>query len=154
MIILLFAGKGPETSTVSRIVNNGMLINFRENQRGNKKIQSSRTSNIGYIRHRVKTKKAKLTILKAKQMSNTDPTKSRRWTHVLNKRKQIWFLLKQGQIHQIESKVPVSFMGSALNLFLISVTLSYFKIHVFIYILLLIRLENKYSYRIRNGKYT
>jgi hypothetical protein len=76
MIILMCADKGPETSTVSRIVNNGMLINFRKNQRGHAKIQSSRTSNIEHKRHIVKTKKKKLTILKTKQMSNTDPTKA------------------------------------------------------------------------------
>ena len=70
------ADKGPEGSTVSRIVNNGMLINFRKNQRGQAKIQSSRTSNIEHKRHIVKTKKSKLTILKNKQMSNTDPTKA------------------------------------------------------------------------------
>ena len=72
------AGKGPETSTVSRIVNNGMLINFRKNQRGHAKIQSSRTSNIEHIRHIAKTKKSKLTILKNKQMSNTELTKAGR----------------------------------------------------------------------------
>jgi hypothetical protein len=42
----------------NKIVNNGMLINMRENQRGNEKIQSSRTSNIRHIRHIVKTRKA------------------------------------------------------------------------------------------------
>ena len=52
-----------------------MLINFRKNQRGHAKIQSSRTSNIEHIRHIVKTKKTKLTILKTKQMSNTELTK-------------------------------------------------------------------------------
>ena len=71
MIILMCADKGPETSTVSRIVNNGMLINFRKNQRGHAKIQSSKTSNIEHKRHIVKTKKTRLTILKTKQMSNT-----------------------------------------------------------------------------------
>ena len=52
-------------------------------------------------------------------------------------------LKKHGQIHQIESQGPVSIMRSALNLLSISVTLSYFKIHVFIYIhvLFLTRLE-------------
>ena len=70
------ADKGPETSTVSRIVNNGMLINFRKSQRGHAKIQSSRTSNIEHKRHIVKAKKSKLTIPKTKQMSNTDPTKA------------------------------------------------------------------------------
>jgi len=56
-----------------------MLINFRENQKGHEKIQSSRTSNIEHKRHIMKTKKTKLTIPKTKQMSNTDhPTKSRR----------------------------------------------------------------------------
>ena len=72
MFLLMFADKEPEKSTPStvasttstmsnppsRIVNNGMLINIRENQRGNEKIQSSRTSNIRHIRHIVKTKKA------------------------------------------------------------------------------------------------
>jgi hypothetical protein len=47
---------------VSRIVNNGMLINLRENQRGHDKIQSRRTNNIEHIRHKAKTKKRKLTI--------------------------------------------------------------------------------------------
>ena len=76
MIILMCADKGPETSTVSRIVNNGMLINFRKSQRGHAKIQSSRTSNIEHKRHIAKTKKTKLTILKTKQMSSTELTKA------------------------------------------------------------------------------
>jgi hypothetical protein len=54
------ADKGPETSSVSRIVNNGMLINFRKNHRGHAKIQSSRTSNIEHKRHIVKKKENKI----------------------------------------------------------------------------------------------
>jgi Mg2+/Co2+ transporter CorC len=53
------------------MVNNGMLINLRENQRGHDKIQSRTTSNIEHILHIAKTKKRKLTIPKTKQMSNT-----------------------------------------------------------------------------------
>ena len=52
----MFADKVPETFTVGRIVNNGMLINFRENQRGHEQIQSNRTSNMEHIRHIAKTK--------------------------------------------------------------------------------------------------
>ena len=51
----MLADKEPET--VGRNVNNGMLINFRENQRGHEQIQSSRTSNTEHIRHVAKTKK-------------------------------------------------------------------------------------------------
>jgi hypothetical protein len=56
MIILMFADKEPETFTAGRIVNNGMLINCRENQRGQEQIQSNRTSNMEHIRHIAKTK--------------------------------------------------------------------------------------------------
>jgi hypothetical protein len=52
----MFADKEPETFTAGRIVNNGMLINFRENQRGQEQIQSNRTSNMEHIRHIAKTK--------------------------------------------------------------------------------------------------
>ena len=58
MIILMLADKEPET--VGRNVNNGMLINFRENQRGHEQIQSSRTSNTEHIRHVAKTKKKQI----------------------------------------------------------------------------------------------
>jgi hypothetical protein len=127
-----------------------MLINLRENQRGHDKIQYRRTNNIEHIRHKVKTKKRKLTIPKTKQMSNTDPTKS-----TCSSRVSSYFrLIKHQQIHQIESLRPVSIMCSTVNLLSISVTLSYFKIHVFIFILFLTRLEKKYSYCIRSGKYT
>ena len=66
----------PKTSNVSGIVNNGMLINFIENQRAMQKYKPVEQSNIGHKRHIAKTKKTKLIIPKAKQMSNTDPTKS------------------------------------------------------------------------------
>ncbi len=72
----MFADKESETFTVGRIVNNGMLINFRENQRGHEQIQSNRTSNMEHIQHIAKKKK--LTIPKTKQMSNTYPTNSSR----------------------------------------------------------------------------
>ena len=50
------------------MVNNGMLINLRENQRGHEKIKSRRTSNIEHIRHIAKSKKTKLAIPKTKQI--------------------------------------------------------------------------------------
>ena len=58
----MLADKEPET--VGRNVNNGMLINFRENQWGHEQIQSSRRSNTEHIRHVAKTKK--------KQINNTE----------------------------------------------------------------------------------
>jgi hypothetical protein len=42
--------------------------------------------------------------------------------------------------------MTVSIISSALNSLSISVTLSYFKIHGFIYILFLTRIEKKYSH--------